>query len=666
MILLVSASLGMAVAQEQEVSPYVLPGPESTLLLVSGILSSDGATGFREFLPVSERIAVFRADGKATDFKKIGELTFPSSAKELSKRLGESYLTEVLNQLGVRDIEAAYEILLRNTPDTLGLTLLSPELLEIFGLAFSDRSRSPETPSVYRLDHLDGQGKLVHTALASVSGQLPAYTHRFHLQDYQVTDSVVSGVWGTAEPPPDAFPMLANIFRREGSNGTFHQVSRSLVTGGETSDSSWVYFNDRVEPGSTYAYYVQVEDVVGNLGPSSDTLYTLTVDPSKIARISNLHVADTLGGLLLSWDPLPRQAVYAGIQILKSRQMGSDYVELDTIPATEVGYVDTRVIDAVSYYYKVRPLILNLPNSAPLPFAEANGYKKGVDSLPPAMPRAVRAFVTDQGVRVNWQPGDELDLFGYYVLRGTSADNMEVISAPVQDTVFVDTTFSAQRAGQLHYALQAINLHQSVSDTSEVTSVTVRQPVVLMAPGGVQVRRTADGASLQWDNAMLRDDQIVGFVLYRRQETDKEYHAISPDLLTLPFFTDSTALATMGYEYAVASIDAWGNQSILSANAVLGADDAGGLILPAQLYLRNLTSGIEVGWPVPVKAAGQQYVLYRKEAGQSEFSKIGTADATGVFLDKEVKPDVLYEYAIGITTVADDVNRGVPQAIRRQ
>lgn len=658
--------MGLAQAQERDVSPYVLAGPESTLLLVPGILSTDGTGGFGEFLPLGERIAIFRTDGNATDFKKVGELTFPASAKELGKRLGDAYLTEVLNQLGVRDIDAAYETLTRSTPDTLGLTLLSPELLEVFGLAFSDRSRSPEIPSVYRLDHLDGQSKVIRTAVAGVSGQLPTYAHHFHLRDYQVTDSLVTAVWSTGDALPDAFPVQANVFRREGPLGAFQQVGRRLVASEETSDSSRIYFNERVNPGSTYAYYVQVEDVVGNLGVASDTLYALTVDPSKIARISNLNVTDTLGGLLLKWDALPRQAVYGGVQILKSRQVGSDYVELDTIPATEVSYLDTRVIGATSYYYKVRPLILNLPNGAPLSFAETSGYKKGVDSLPPAAPRAVRATVTDRGVQISWQPGDELDLFGYYVLRGTSAANMEVISAPVQDTLFVDTTFFAQRAGQLHYALQAINLHQSVSDTSEVASVVLRQPVVLMAPGGIQVRRTVDGALLQWDNPMQRDDQVVGFVLYRRQSGEKEYRVISSDLLTLPFFTDSTALGTVDYEYAVASVDAWGNLSILSANAVLKADVGGRSVLPMQLYLRNLTSGIEIGWPILVEATGQHYILYRKQAGQSEFSKIGTVDAAGVFLDKEVKPDILYEYVVGIESAAGEVNRGLPQSIRRQ
>ncbi|WP_188753374.1 fibronectin type III domain-containing protein [Parapedobacter defluvii] len=649
-----------AIAQDESF-PLVLPGPDHTLVLVGALLDDSRPTGF---LRENESFVVERADGQMQNYKRIGVVTFPASAAELEKRTG-AFTTEILNKLSVRTIKEAYDRLVSTGPDTLGLLLISTEIQEALGLIFVDRDRDPGVSSSYRITWQQ-DGKEAKQMEAVVKAGLPTLSERYRGNTFLTTDSTVSVSWfSLAQHFEGEMPSFATVYRSVGDT-EFQQVSRLLVATDGVSDSTRVYFSETVTPGQRYRYFMRVSDFAGNEGPASDTLYTIAVEPAKIARISNLKTADTLGGILLTWDPLPRQAVYGGVQILKSRQVGSDYVELDTIPATETRYLDTRVINATSYFYKVRPLILNLPGSAPLAFSEVSGYKKGVDSLPPTAPRVVNASVTPEGIKINWQPGDELDLFGYYVLRGTSATNMEVISSPVQDTVFVDTTFSVQQAGQLHYALQSINLHQVVSDTSEVASVTLRQPVVLTAPGGIQARHTVDGTSLQWDNVMLRDDNVAGFVVYRRKEGDENYQVISPELLKLPFFTDSTVDKTVALEYAVASVDAWGNQSILSPNTALAADQTEELAAPTQLYLRNLTAGIEVAWPVPLTVAGKQYVIYRKAAGQAEFSKIGTTAVNSVFVDKNVKNDTLYEYAVGVASGTAEGNRGLAQSIRRQ
>lgn len=658
---------GQCKAQEQP-GQRILPGPHYTMLLLQSIAETSDKAGPPAFPKAGEHFDIFRADGDQGKEKKVGSVSFPGSAEGLKKRLGESLTADVLNRLQVKNLDEAYRLLLQKGPDTLGLTLLSPGLLEAFGMVYLDHDRNPAVTSLYRVDQVADEGAVIKSGTARIAGKLPVYPERYRVHSFLVTDSSAMVKWANpTDNGSGGMPLFANIYRRTTSRGSFEQVQKLFILSNTTSDSSYVSFSEQVEPGVQLSYYMQLEDLAGNLGPVSDTLSALAIDVSKLSSIQNLQVADSTTGLLLTWDPLPRQAIYTGIQILKSRQPGSDYVVVDTIPATDTAYLDEKVIAASSYYYKVRPLIYNLPGRDPLMFAEASGHKsEGENATRPVAPREVRVEATQGGVKINWQHGDELNLFGYFVLRGTSASNLEIVSRPVKDTVYIDSTFSPGFSGQLQYAVQVMNLSQAMSDTSEIASVTLRQPVVLSAPGGIQSKRTVDGVALQWEQTSDRDNNVQGYILYRRSSSDSSYKTLNKaSLVRLPFYTDSTAFADSSYTYAVSSADTWGNQSILSPLTSIGPDDSANLP-PASIYVRNLTEGIEISWPQDYGKTSRQYVVYRRQVGEKEFVSLGSGDATNTFIDKKSQKGTLYEYAVAVKTGITEGSKSAAQSIRRQ
>lgn len=657
-------------AQQTAQKLFALPGPERTLLYVQGMTAQGQETGKTAGFPgESDRFTIYRADGDSDDFRQIGTTGFPASGADLKRRLDPVLLTDVLNQLRVQSPQEARDLLLREGPDTLGLLVLVPELQQALGFTYIDESRDAKTASRYRVEYGQEGEAPKATETISVSGTTPEYPEKFALKTYQVLDSAVAATWQCASMTYDGLPLFATIFKREGHEGEFRAVDQQLVVANEQVAGLQVNFSERILPATHLAYYIQLEDLAGNKGVVSDTLYAFGYAYGRIAGISNLQVRDTLDGLLLSWDPLPREAVYSGIQLLKSRELGADYVVVDTIPATETHYFDEQVIPASSYYYKVRPLTYDFSGAQPVSFAEANGYT-AVDSLGrPLAPSGLQAVSAAGNVLLSWQHSDELDLFGYYVLRGTSSENLEIISQPVKDTVFIDSLIDPGFSGQLHYALQSVNLSQQYSDTSQVVSTAIAQPVVLTPPGGLQTRRTVDGVALQWDHVMERDEQVTGYVVYRRQPNEAFFQPVNGGaMVLLPFSTDSSASSAAPYEYAVTAVDAWGNQSILSPVSAVDADTSSGLVPPSQLYLRNLTAGIEIAWPLPVAVDGQSYLVYRRVAGQPELKLIGQADPMGVYLDNDVKMDVLYEYAVGVGTLNQTAGsrHGLLQSIRRQ
>lgn len=666
LILLTTISLltTFAIAQERRVDQefeMILAGPKKTIVVVAAAFIGNGD----KFPANNTYIRVERADRGSRNFKKLAEVGFPKSAAELEKRLG-GMMEDVMNKLAVQSAVQVYDRLVKEGPAALGILLINPDLQEALGLTFMDDKRDPQQPSTYRLTRVIAE-KDTEERILDVPAGLPVYTERYRIASVTPTDSIISMSWSsTTASKKSPFPLIARIYKQDGHNRGFKEQGRALVTGSSTlSDSTFVYHSDAVTPGLNLAYYIQIEDFAGNLGLASDTVYTLSVSDATIKPIMNLQAKDTLGGVLLTWDSIPNEALYGGIQILKSRKVSEDFVVLDTIPAQERAFLDDRVIQSSVYYYRVRPLLLDLPLSDPMQFAEVTGYVGRGDSIVPRAPEQVSAEVVRQGVQLKWQQGEELNLFGYYVLRGTSDKDMSVISSAVQAYTYLDTSIAPGFSGQLQYAVQAISLNQQVSDRSAMTSVSIQRPVNLTPPGGLEARWLDGAVALNWDDVTLRDDKVEGYMVYRKASDATKFETLTKDIHPLPFFTDTTAVSSTAYSYAVASIDSWGNQSILSATSTVKPMLVQKIVLPQELYLRNLTDGVEIFWPEVSFAVGEKYMLYRKTVGQSTFTKVGDVDPEKPFVDTSVRTGQLYEYQVKTKSAHGESKNGISMSIRR-
>lgn len=649
-------------AQSTAVNKHrITTGPKGAVILLQGLGQEKQGKMPASFPGKGEVIEVYRSAGSSSAFKKLASVTFPASGKDLQQRLNAETLQALMNRLKVNAADAAYAALLRSSTDTLGFLAFSLPVLEAMGMAYTDKTWKEGDAVVYRFDKISNGTKQENVYSESVNGSPAVYASTYKLHRFSTGDSSVSGIWSTTTP---GLPLFAQVYERRGDGGQF--VALPNVSVAYTMQGAvYVQFNKPVNPGELNAYYVRPLDWAGNLGPASDTLHALSVNINKIASISDLKVTDTLEGLLLQWKPLPRQAIYSGIQVMKSRRTGSDYVILDTIPATDNAYLDRQLLPHVNYYYKVRPLLYKLPGKEQLPAAEAMGYKTNRNNIaPPQAPLGVEAKLASTGIKISWDPIASTDIFAYYVLRGTSLKTLEVISSPVKDTVYVDSLFSANDAGQLVYAVQAMSLNQSMSDTSEAVSILVRQPVVLPAPGGLQARRGQDGNYLQWDHSPIGENGVEGYMVYRRKAGATYFTLLTAERSATPFYTDNIQDAE-AYEYAVTSIDAWGNQSILSPTAIVATDNTVGLTPPAQLNLRNLTAGIEISWPVAYDAGDIQYVIYKKRVDEPAFKKLTTVKAVAAYTDKLVQKGVLYEYVIALANQSAEGSRTNAFSIRR-
>jgi hypothetical protein len=285
-----------------------------------------------------------------------------------------------------------------------------------------------------------------------------------------------------------------------------------------------------------------------------------------------------------------------------------------------------------------------------------------------------------QGLHVNldanrnivlaWEPNSELDLFAYYVLRGTSPENMQVISSPIRDTVFTDSIGNLSGGTAYLYAVRAINMSQLLSDTSELISVLPPKSRVVTAPGGLIARPSPFGVSLRWDDVAAADPNVAGYALYRRKKGDARFDLLNKVLIPGNYFLDSS-VASGELEYGVTAADALGNQSLLSPVAEVNMENIFPVYPPAEFYLRNLSAGIEISVPPAAgdqKIAGGSYIIYRRPAQSgSAWKRIAEMPVnTALYIDKSVQKGQLYVYALSLNQQKRESMRSEERSIRRK
>src|SRR6185437_16227555 len=326
---------------------------------------------------------------------------------------------------------------------------------------------------------------------------------------------------------------------------------------------------------------------------------------------------DTLNGILLSWKPLPSNPLITGIEIQRSRDSRGDYVIMDTISALTNSYKDTRLLPHVAYYYRLCVLHIGSEKKGDRFYTDISTAKQKTAHLPDA-PYGVTVKTTEKGVRIAWQPVNDLDIYAYYVYRGTSLQSkMEVISPSLTDTVFTDTTSNLSRQTDYVYAVKAVSNAAKESPFSEKISAHLpfgkEKP---STPGGIMVTVRSNRFYIQWEDVKKNDPGILGYILYKHKigNTALQYSVAKPvsaeaarlqlepvvqGVITVPYYEDTIPLNGDRYEYLVSAIDQFGVESGLSSTASPAQVPKPLIAGPAQIYVRSIKEGVAIQWEQP-------------------------------------------------------------------
>lgn len=628
----------------------IMPGPDGVYIFIIDKASA----GYSPDL--SKTYFISKDENGRGDFKRIATLKFPSTSAELATRLGPELLNEILQQRKLRSAEDLFRQISTGKVDTLGLYLMNPDVMIAMGILYPDKSK-----------HTSNTGYRVESEKNGVTLQLyqkylkeVVYTPFPKFRRYKViaTDSAISCTWYAVGGQAS----MADVFQ---SDETSTSSSRRFTY--KTRDTLFVSYTAIAKPGVHYMVFLRPTDFAGNSGHPSDTIRVIASSMTDAIGIQNVNMTDTSKGMLLRWDPLPDKSWIAGIQISKSHDAMENYLVVDTLPANTTSWLDRNVIGGTIYYYRLMPVFYDLPNKPRAALTLAHGEKKFVSEKMLAPQGLAATLDSGKNIRLSWKPDAVLNMFGYYVLRGTSPDSLEVISSPLADTVFVDSLKNLNPGSTYFYAIAARDLNMKWSDTSETLTIMCPVNLVVTAPAGLSARYSEHGVRLIWNDVSLTDEKVIGYVIYKRRKGDAYFKSLMKHPWPDHVYTDTMIENAGDYEYGCASMNARGNQSVLSSLASVTIPGSAILYPPASFGLKNSAAGVVISIPpFPDAKKGRQFFIYKRAASEKNFKKAGTipVDET-VFIDKNVKNGTLYVYAVSMAWQGSESSMSREKAIRR-
>ena len=234
-----------------------------------------------------------------------------------------------------------------------------------------------------------------------------------------------------------------------------------------------------LEPGVEYQVRVRARFDQDTSDPRSGPWLqaTQTVLRESVAPApTGLTATVSNGRVILTWDD-PGDSDITGYRIFRS--FHEDYfvtLRIDTGTADPT-YTDPRPTAGQVNVYAIRAL-------TPAGESELSG---AVTIRPPGIPHGLTAAVGESAVTLSWSASDDTVVVAYQVLRGPTADDLEIL---VENTGSTDTSYddtSPQQPGTVYYAVRARTARWTGKESD---------PVPVWIPGGDEDDAVADGTIL--------------------------------------------------------------------------------------------------------------------------------------------------------------------------
>jgi rhamnogalacturonan endolyase len=172
------------------------------------------------------------------------------------------------------------------------------------------------------------------------------------------------------------------------------------------------------------------------------------------------------------------------------------------------------------------------------------------DSLrPPAKPRNISVTAWDDTVQIGWDENSDLDLAGYRIYRGKSADSLSLLSDVGTATSYLDTDVTNDST--YYYALTAYDTDNNESKYSDIVKAipSIRPDT----PTGINFRYDMNSIFLIWDSQDF--ENISNINIYRSETADMttvESFVIDKSLTT---FIDNNLTTGKTYYYTISVTD---------------------------------------------------------------------------------------------------------------
>ncbi|MEO5942393.1 MAG: hypothetical protein ABIP30_17240 [Ferruginibacter sp.] len=652
LILFISVTAG---AQSiSEVNSPVKKGPKGVYFLAVNPLAQK-KTDTDVYKKYKQMEGQFSYDNKS--FKTVTVLSQPVNYQELERRIGTQEIAQLKNGFGVQNGDSLLHKMSKVDYKTIFYYLNKDFSLAMGFTGYAAYEK--RTPLAYRLlgKTENGQTEIIYTILEDniPMKELP----KAILGKNLINDSMVTLKWKV----PGKYAqraIFASLYKME--DNIFKKVPGYIL--GNNQDSVIEYnYTDSVAPDNFYKYYITVEDYGGFSGPPSDTASMLAVSSRQMRSIKNFTLKDSAGSVHLNWNGIPDKGYFSAIEVSKSRNALNDFVVLDTIPITDTTYDDLGIVAGTQYYYSIKAIAYPFTYIKALPSATANINIENKSSKPFA-PTAFSAINEDKNIRLSWEDNPELDLYAYFVYRGTNENNMEQVSGIVQGNTWLDSSATLSGLTTYAYAIKVMNRGQMMSDASKATFIKPARATTVPAIGGLTGLKKDAGYQLQWENIADNYTSVTGYILLRKAGNEKEFFPVAHQIIEDAVYTDSSQLIPgIKYEYAVAAIDYNGSVGQLSPSVYYEPKNTN--LKPPSSFTAFIDNGkIKIKWPDEAsKSLNKKINIYRKSSAEKTFKLIGTSGSND-FTDEKTVSKMLYTYSLSVSLNNIESEKSITQSVR--
>ena len=346
------------------------------------------------------------------------------------------------------------------------------------------------------------------------------------------------------------------------------------------------------------------------LNASGRQVASLSVTVDKLAAPTLKAISNRTNGVYITWSAVSGASGYR----VYRRIPGKSWEQLGTTTATS--YTDSSAVSGTSYIYTIRAY-----NSGGL-----SGYDAAGLSITYLAPTSVKLANSTSGVQVTWKKIPEAE--GYYVYRRLAGDSWKRLATIKDVNTLTYTDASAASGTDYEYTVTGY-LKGYKSGYTGVAWVFLTTPSV----NGAQ--NIENGVKVSWTKVAGAD----GYAVYRKSGGSGWNRIATVDGGSKVSYADTTTSHGTAYTYTVRAVRGKYASYYQSAGKSVTY-----VKTPVMKTLQNTEQGIKFTWNA--LSGVDSYVVYRKGAGDSGWTKLDTVTGTSYTDKSGLKSGATYLYTL--------------------
>jgi hypothetical protein len=348
-----------------------------------------------------------------------------------------------------------------------------------------------------------------------------------------------------------------------------------------------------------------------------------------------LFAMPSIRSIFLKWDPNPEEDV-TGYNLFRSpADGGGSFEKIAHLKSTE--YTVNDLPENSDWFFRITAVDSEGKESEPSELLKAHTRR------PPDFGYVlkIRSKAEAKEIKFSWNDPQNEDVIEYQIYRSRTLDGEYGLVGTSNNRSFKDG--GLEDGTTYHYKIRKVYpkglLSRFSNSFSIATDAKPRMIAVFEAESNLPRR-----VELKWKPAP-EDNDIVKYVLYRSETPGENYQVIKKIHHFFKHYTDKDLKDNTTYYYRVQAIDKYGLKSDPSREIFATTKD-----IPATpqnvVAESNLARRIRLSWDFPEPGRNDiEFLVYRSESINGEFSKIGDSDGTE-YLDDRLPDNAQYFYFV--------------------